>query len=85
MYEYVKEGFRFISKSGIYVDIYTLKKVMKRASPFREHCASVDTASYGVEAYKFAPQNLEAIYAMERELTTLASTLANLEIYLHKE
>ncbi|KAG2386127.1 hypothetical protein C9374_002573 [Naegleria lovaniensis] len=85
VYEYVKEGYRFISKTGTYVDIYTLKKVMRRGFPLKENCVPVnDTASYGVEAYKFAPQHLETTYAMEKELTTLASNLANLEIYLGK-
>ncbi|EFC50641.1 predicted protein [Naegleria gruberi] len=91
-HEYVKEGNRFVSKTGYFVDVFVVKKVKKRANVTTnfdknqpEPFEILDAGLLAVEAYSYAPQSQDAIYIMEKELLTLADSLANIEVYLFKD
>ncbi|KAL9656559.1 hypothetical protein ABK040_012142 [Willaertia magna] len=82
-YEYIREGIKFITKNGIFIEIYRIRKVLKRATVLNVEDPFLSEDLYEMEAYTFASQ--ENIYNMEKELFIIVDSLANLEIFLSKD
>ena len=59
-----------------------MKKLSKRATP--QTAQDMEPGVYAVDAYGFVPPQ-DTSSAIDKELTAIADSLANLEVYLFKD